>query len=264
MEMDSLAKKLMTPINIYQKLDYIANHLEEVNKDIEVQSDKKTYKVASEQQIIKAVRPLEHEVGIYSYPAKVEIIGTGCEKIKGSSGVYNSYWTKIKLTYRFVNVDHPEEFIDVQTIGTGIDLLDKEGGKALTYATKYALSKAYKMMFSEDPDNVESKKQYPQSENEVESNKHPTQAKKSPQSPKNANGEVIMTDKQKKFIEQLKDLKAYSDILILENYGYTLSDPDIPVGVANEIINYLKSCPNKQPSLNFNAQPEIDDDDLPF
>ena len=52
---------------------------------------------------------------------------------------------RIKTVYRFVNIDNPTEFIDVETFGDGVDSQDKAPGKAMTYADKYALLKAYKI-----------------------------------------------------------------------------------------------------------------------
>ena len=59
---------------------------------------------------------------------------------------------RIEVEYRFVNVDNPSEFIDITTYGDGVDSQDKAPGKAMTYADKYALLKAYKIETGDDPD----------------------------------------------------------------------------------------------------------------
>ena len=59
---------------------------------------------------------------------------------------------RLRTVYRFVNVEKPEEYIDVPTYGDGVDTQDKAPGKAMTYGDKYALMKAYKIITGEDPD----------------------------------------------------------------------------------------------------------------
>ena len=59
---------------------------------------------------------------------------------------------RMEVTYRFVNIDKPEEIVEVKTFGDGLDTGDKAPGKAMTYADKYALMKAYKLSTGDDPD----------------------------------------------------------------------------------------------------------------
>ena len=59
---------------------------------------------------------------------------------------------RLETTYRFVNVENPEEYIDITTYGDGIDSQDKAVGKAMTYGDKYALMKCYKIVTGDDPD----------------------------------------------------------------------------------------------------------------
>jgi hypothetical protein len=60
--------------------------------------------------------------------------------------------TQAFMTVRFVNIDEPADFIDVQSFGYGIDESDKGPGKAMSYAVKYALLKALGMETGDDPD----------------------------------------------------------------------------------------------------------------
>ena len=48
--------------------------------------------------------------------------------------------------------DDSVEEIEIITYGDGIDTQDKGPGKAMTYADKYALMKAYKIITGDDPD----------------------------------------------------------------------------------------------------------------
>lgn len=61
------------------------------------------------------------------------------------------------MTVRIINLDKPEEYIEVESFGRGLDSGDKGFGKASTYARKYALLNAYKIATGEDPDDVKSK-----------------------------------------------------------------------------------------------------------
>ncbi len=59
---------------------------------------------------------------------------------------------RLATVYRFVNIDNPDDYIDITTYGDGVDTQDKAPGKAMTYADKYALLKAYKIQTGDDPD----------------------------------------------------------------------------------------------------------------
>ena len=61
-------------------------------------------------------------------------------------------YIRIQTTYRFVDCEKPEDYIDVITYGDGVDPQDKAPGKAMTYSDKYALMKAYKIQTGDDPD----------------------------------------------------------------------------------------------------------------
>jgi hypothetical protein len=56
------------------------------------------------------------------------------------------------MTVRFVNVDDPQDFFDVETFGYGLDDQDKGPGKAMSYAVKYALLKTLGLETGDDPD----------------------------------------------------------------------------------------------------------------
>ena len=141
-------------LNIYQKLLKISTELELVKKSLDLGK----YKAVSEGDVLHAVKPLEAKYGIYSYPVEREIVDHQViikEKPTERDGFTiknETYFLRIKTTYRFVNVDNPSESIDMITYGDGIDTGDKAPGKASTYCDKFALLKAYKMITCNDPD----------------------------------------------------------------------------------------------------------------
>jgi hypothetical protein len=63
---------------------------------------------------------------------------------------------RINTIYKFVNTEKPEEYIEIESFGDGVDPQDKAPGKAMTYSDKYALLKAYKIETGEDPDQTAS------------------------------------------------------------------------------------------------------------
>jgi hypothetical protein len=60
--------------------------------------------------------------------------------------------TVIMLRVHFVNVDKPEDQFFIDMPGYGVDPSDKGPGKAISYALKYALLKAFTLETGEDPD----------------------------------------------------------------------------------------------------------------
>lgn len=144
-------------MNIFQKMSAVTNELQTVAKNLTVATGKTTsYKAVSERDIIDAVKPLEIEHGIYSYPFDRQIIESQTleseSEYQGKVTKKTTFFSRIKTTYRFVNVDKPDEYIDMVTFAEGIDPQDKGSGKAMTYADKYALMKAYKISTGDDPD----------------------------------------------------------------------------------------------------------------
>lgn len=144
-------------MNIFQRMSAITAELQTVAKNLTVSAGKNnSYKAVSERDIIDAVKPIEVKNGVYSYPADREVLES---EILESETEYQdkvtkktTFFSRIKTTYRFVNMDKPDEFIDMVTFAEGIDSGDKGSGKAMTYADKYALMKAYKISTGDDPD----------------------------------------------------------------------------------------------------------------
>lgn len=149
-------------INIYQRMLAITADMQTVAKNLLVPAGGGKYRAVSETDVLNAVKPLEIRHGVYSYPVErrtisVDVLETEerrkdydtkqYETIKKTQFVY-----RIETRYRFVNVDFPNEYIDVVSYGDGIDSADKAPGKAMTYSDKYALLKAYKIQTGDDPD----------------------------------------------------------------------------------------------------------------
>ena len=148
----------MENMNIYQKLSAITAELSTVAKNLEVGYGKSKYKAVGEADVLRAVKPLEVKYGVYSYPHARRIVESGTienETIDGQTRekiVKRALFERIETVYRFVNIENPEEYVDITTYGDGVDAQDKSVGKAMTYSDKYALLKAYKIVTGDDPD----------------------------------------------------------------------------------------------------------------
>lgn len=143
-------------MNIYEKMLNITNEIASVNKNLTVGEGKSKYKAVGEADVLKAVKELEFKHKVYSYPVNREIIESTMYTTSNSYGEKNNIFSRIKTTYRFVNVEKPDEYIEIISYAEGIDTQDKGAGKAMTYADKYALMKAYKIITGEDPDQTAS------------------------------------------------------------------------------------------------------------
>lgn len=143
-------------LNIYQKMSIATTRIEKVIKGLTVGEGKNAYKAVSDKDVNNAVKPIENELGIYSYPFDRKITSEEREEFENRYGTTVNFVIKLETTYRFINTDKPEEFIDIKTYGYGIDSQDKAPGKAMTYADKYALLKAYKIETGDDPDKEKS------------------------------------------------------------------------------------------------------------
>lgn len=126
--------------NIYQRMLMIQTELGVVFKSQVVDGD---YSAVKEGDVLNAVKPLESKYGVYSYPIKRNLINLQ---------VGDNVAMRVETTYRFVNIDDKDDYLEIISYGDGVDTYDKAPGKAMTYSDKYALMKAYKITTGDDPD----------------------------------------------------------------------------------------------------------------
>jgi len=145
-------------MNIYEKMSEATIKIERVKKNLDVGGK---YKAVGEGDILDAVKDVEHELKIFSYPVSRKIVFQELveteKNYNGNISKSNSVMMRIETTYRFVNTEDPKDYIDTISYGDGVDPQDKAPGKAMTYSDKYALMKAYKIETGDDPDKSESK-----------------------------------------------------------------------------------------------------------
>lgn len=143
-------------MNIYEKLAAITAELSVVAKNLMVGEGRGSYKAVGEADVLAAVKPLEAKYKIYSYPVSRNVIDSDILTTKkiynGQENEISKFFMRVETVYRFVNIDDPQEYVDIKTYGDGVDSNDKAPGKAMTYGDKYALLKAYKIITGDDPD----------------------------------------------------------------------------------------------------------------
>ena len=158
-----MTEEQIKKLNIYEKMSLITDEIGVIEKNLNVQVNKNaSYKAVSERDVLDNVKPIEKKYRVYSYPAEREIVDrdtlvketefTDSRTDNTTITRTNSLFMRIETIYRFVNIDNPDEFVETMVYGDGVDTGDKAPGKAMTYADKYALMKAYKLSTGDDPD----------------------------------------------------------------------------------------------------------------
>lgn len=123
--------------NIFQRMHDVMMSLDYVKKE-----DKKVngqYTFVSHDAVTAAVRREMVKAGIVSIPSVISASQDGNR-------------TSVDMSIKFVNIDNPEDFVEVKSFGYGIDNQDKGPGKAVSYAVKYAYLKAFALETGDDPE----------------------------------------------------------------------------------------------------------------
>jgi hypothetical protein len=145
-------------MNLYEKIQAVSMEVMNVEKDMTVGQGQSAYKAVSDNQVTLAVKRAEEKFKIISIPIKQECISHEVVKTLNPKGEEKlTYVDNIKMTVKIIDLEKPEDFIEIESLGKGVDSYDKGFGKASTYARKYALLNAYKIATGEDPDAEKSK-----------------------------------------------------------------------------------------------------------
>lgn len=122
--------------NLFQRLHAAQDEVDYIQKEKKAGM---RYSIVSHDAVTAKVRPALHKNGVLYYPVALQSSQDGNR-------------TAVAMTIRFVNIDNSTEFIDVPSLGYGIDDQDKGPGKAISYAVKYALLKTLGLETGDDPD----------------------------------------------------------------------------------------------------------------
>ena len=146
---DTIAKKLILvggntnsdTSNIFQRMIAVMKEVEYIQKGDKKVNNQYTY-VSHDQVTGRLHKPCaENGIVVISTMDSHEIQNT---------------MTVCTVTTKFVNSDNPEDHTSVTSVGYGIDRGDKGAGKAMSYAIKYNLLKAFMLETGDDPDHDQS------------------------------------------------------------------------------------------------------------
>lgn len=127
--------------NIYEKMHEIYKAVQRLSKDDNVSFGQTKYKALSEAKVTGIMREQFNKQKLVVWP--IEQNWTRIGNI-----------THVDVKYRILNVENPEEYIDVVSCGDGADTQDKGSGKAMTYAYKYMWLRTFAIQTGEDPDKI--------------------------------------------------------------------------------------------------------------
>lgn len=155
-------------MNIYEKIQSVSEVVRNVEKNQVVGTGNSAYKAVSDQDVLFKVKEAEKMFRLVSIPVRQELVKSEIVRTIANGGYEKiNYVDIVKMTVRIINIDKPDEYIEVESFGRGLDAGDKGFGKASTYARKYALLNAYKIATGEDPDQNKSEQQVALSKDEV-------------------------------------------------------------------------------------------------
>lgn len=231
-------------MNIYEKLLAITSEMQTVAKNLEVGIGKNQYKAVGEADVLRAVKELEKKYNVYSYPYSRKVIDSSIMQTKkeyqGQVTEGNQIYMRLETVYRFVNIEKPEEYIDITTYGDGVDTQDKAPGKAMTYGDKYALMKAYKIITGEDPD------QNPSPDNVTNLNSNKKENKPKEETINEEELDMLVTEQQAKTVYALMMSKGLDvEKQLQHNYGIS-NTKDLTRRQYASILNAIKNMPNKK------------------
>lgn len=207
-------------MNIFQKISEVMKAIEYLTKDDKVEFGTTKYKAISEEKVTTAVRKELVKQGIVIIPIMQE--STVTELIRTEKSVNQR--ADVHTRYRIQNIDDVNDFIEVESNGSGVDTQDKAVGKAMTYAYKYMLLRTFAIPTGEDPDKISSAETDYKMKTEID-------------------GEKLITKTQAQALNtSIENANIKDDVveLILGQYGYT-STNEIKIKDYMQIIQDFKS-----------------------
>lgn len=207
-------------MNIFQKINEVMKAIEYLTKDDKVEFGNTKYKAISEEKVTTAVRKELVKQGIVILPIMQE--STVTELIRTDKSVNQR--ADVHTRYRIQNIDDVNDFIEVESNGSGVDTQDKAVGKAMTYAYKYMLLRTFAIPTGEDPDKISSAETDYKIQSEINAEK------------------VIDKTKVQALNKSIENAGITDEVveLILSGYGYT-STSEIKVKDYEQIIQDFKS-----------------------
>lgn len=144
-------------MNVYEKISEVMKEIEYLTKDDFVETGKgRGYRAVTEEKVTTAVRKSLIKNGLVIVPVRQER-NTTTENVVDKYGNQRvNHLVELDVVYRLQNIDDQEDYIEIVSSGAGVDTQDKAVGKAMTYAYKYMLLRAFGIPTGEDPDKISS------------------------------------------------------------------------------------------------------------
>ena len=142
---------MSTELNIYQRINEVRKEVEYVQKDATVNAGGSSYKAVTHDMVTAVVRPLliKHGIVITVDQLQSRLLQEKAVKADGDKG-YKMHLYSGDYAVHFVNIDNPGDRISVTVNAQANDSGDKAPGKAMSYATKYAILKTFSLETGEN------------------------------------------------------------------------------------------------------------------
>lgn len=148
-------------LNLFQKIADVKANIDGFTKDTKGYN----YSYVSGSQVLHRIRNkmIEHNLLLVPYTENEEVTETTNAKGKPEHII------KLKLTYKWINADNPQEILEVPFFAVGQqDDVSKAHGTALTYAERYFLMKFFNIPTDEDDADAKQKQErYATSSNQL-------------------------------------------------------------------------------------------------
>lgn len=131
-------------MNVYQRINAVRKAIGYVQKDKAVSTGGGSYKAVTHDAVTGMVRSALIEHGVVIVPSVTSAIFHPKEP-EAKQRLYEAMYQ-----VDFINMDNPEEKISLNVSAHALDNGDKAPGKAMSYATKYAILKLFNIETGED------------------------------------------------------------------------------------------------------------------
>lgn len=135
-------------MNIYQRINEVRKAIGYVQKDKAVSTGGGSYKAVTHDAVTGMVRAALIEHGVVIVPSVVSSVFNPKEP-EAKQRLYEA-----TFQIEFVNMDEPTDRIVTQQTAHALDNGDKAPGKAMSYATKYAILKLFNIETGESDESV--------------------------------------------------------------------------------------------------------------
>ena len=131
-------------MNLYQRINAVRKAINYIQKDKAVSTGGGSYRAVTHDAVTGLVRQHLIEQGVIIAPTLIE-----SEFHPREEGAKQRLYAAC-YEVRFINMDEPEQFVSIRIEAHALDNGDKAPGKAISYATKYAILKLFNIETGED------------------------------------------------------------------------------------------------------------------